>query len=120
MSEDYESLKIKLFMRCFKRAVILTKDHLDKRNLNGSKLCCFCSKLETIQALFFEHHYAKSLCRVVHFVLGIQPPYSTNDLFNSWSKQAVIILDLRYRQEFQQFAWQFVLAGMDLRSVMAK
>ena len=103
-----------------KSGVILTKDNLIRRNCNVSKLCYFFSKSETIQALFFKHHYAKALCRVVHFVLGIQPPYSTNDLFNSWSKQAVIILDLRYRQEFQQFAWQFVLAGMDLRSVMAK
>ena len=72
-----------------KRGVVLTKDNLVSINWNGSKVCYFCSKLETIQALFFEHHYAKSLCRVVHFVLGIQPPYSTNDLFNSWSKQAV-------------------------------
>ena len=69
----------------FKRGVILTKDNLARRNSNGSKLCCFCSKLENIQHLFFERHYAKALWHAVHFVLGIKPPQNINHLFNSCS-----------------------------------
>jgi hypothetical protein len=74
-------------MRRFKRAVILTKDNLDRRNLNGSKLCCFCSKLETIQHPLLRVLYVKALWRDVHFILGIKPPHNINHLFNSWSKQ---------------------------------
>jgi hypothetical protein len=49
-------LNIKLFMLYFKREVIFTKDNLATRNWNGSKLCNFCSKSETIRHLFFEYH----------------------------------------------------------------
>ena len=47
-------LKIKIFIWFFKRGISLTKDNLAKRNWNGDRLCCFCSKPETIQHLFFD------------------------------------------------------------------
>jgi hypothetical protein len=48
------------------------------------KLLLLYSKLGTIQHLFFECHYAKALWQAVCYVLGIKPPKSTNNLFNSW------------------------------------
>ena len=42
-------LKIKV-----QRGVILTKDNLLKRRWKGGSKCCFCSKDETIQHLFFR------------------------------------------------------------------
>ena len=79
-------LKLKIFMWFVKRGVILTKDNLVKRNWKGSKTCCFCSKLETIQHLFFECRYAKFLWRAVHIVFGSSLPQSTTYYFNGWSK----------------------------------
>ena len=52
-------LKIKIFLLFLKKGVILTKDNLAKRNWNGSKTCCFCSKPETIHHLFSKCHYAQ-------------------------------------------------------------
>jgi len=69
-----------------KRGVILTKDNLARRNWNGSKVCCFCNKLETIQHLFFDCHCARFLWRAVHWVFGITPPTSVSHLFWGWSK----------------------------------
>ena len=57
-----------------------------KRNWNGSKTCCFCSKPETIHHLFFKCHYAQFLWCAVFILFGIQPPRNTNHLFGSWSK----------------------------------
>ena len=79
-------LKIKIFIWYLKRAVILTKDNLAKRNWNGNKACCFCSKHETIQHLFVECHYAKFLWRAIHLVLGIPPPANIEHLFDNWSR----------------------------------
>lgn len=80
-------LKIKIFMWYLKRGVVLTKDNLARRNWNGNKACCFCSKPETIQHLFVECHYAKILWRAIHLVLGIPPLVNIELLFNNWSKQ---------------------------------
>ena len=70
-----------------KRGVVLTKDNLARRNWNGNKACCFCSKPKTIQHLFVECHYAKFLWRAIHLVLGIPLPVNIELLFNNWSKQ---------------------------------
>jgi hypothetical protein len=51
-------LKIKVFMWYLKRGVTLTKDNLAKRNWPGNQTCCFCSRLETINHLFFRCTYA--------------------------------------------------------------
>ena len=50
-------------------------------------MCAFCSKDETIEHLFFDYLYAKFLCRVVHFVLGLKPLNDIHDLFPRWYKQ---------------------------------
>ena len=76
-------LKIKIFMWYLKRGVILTKDSLARRNWNGNKTCCFCSKPETIQHLFVECHYAKFLLHAIHLVLGIPPPVNIEYLYNN-------------------------------------
>ena len=76
-------LKIKIFL-CFKRGVLLTKDNLAKRNWNGDMSCCFCSKPKTIQHLFFECSHAMFSWRAIHMVLGINPPWNAQILFNAW------------------------------------
>src|SRR6187551_2332550 len=77
-------LKIKIFMWYLKRGVTLTKDNLARRNWNGSKLCSFCSKEETIQHLFFDCHMATLMWRAVQFVLNRPKPSSVNNLFGDW------------------------------------
>ena len=74
-------------MLYLKRGVVLTKDNLARRNWNGNKACCFCSKPKTIQHLFVKCHYAKFLWRAIHLVLGIPLPVNIELLFNNWSKQ---------------------------------
>ena len=68
-----------------KQGVILTKDNLARRHCNESQACYFCSKLETIQHLFFECHYARFLWHSLHIVFGISPR-NINHLFNDWAK----------------------------------
>ena len=41
-------------------------------------MCAFCSKNET-EHLFFDCLYAKFVCRLVHFVLGLKPPKDIHD-----------------------------------------
>ena len=52
-------LKIKIFMLYLKRAVLLTKDNLARRNWIERKVCSFCNRDEIIQHLFFDCAYAK-------------------------------------------------------------
>ena len=73
-------LKIKIFIWFFKRGVILTKDNLAKRNWNADRSCCFCSKPETIQHLFFECSHAMFSWRAIHMVLEINPPRNAQNL----------------------------------------
>jgi hypothetical protein len=71
----YEKYHLKSNILCFlKQGVILTKDNLARRHWIGSQDCCFCSKYETIQHLFFECHYAHFLCCSLHIVFGISSP----------------------------------------------
>jgi len=58
----------------FKRGVLITKDNLAKQKLEGSKICAFCSKPETIKHLFFECYYARFIWSDIHIVLGIPSP----------------------------------------------
>ena len=55
-------LKIKIFLWYLQKGVILTKDNLLKRRWKGGSKCCFCSKDETIQHLFFPIVMWHSLC----------------------------------------------------------
>ena len=70
-----------------KRAVLLTKDNLARRNWIGSKVCSFCNWEETIQHLFFDCAYARFFWRAIHLVFGLAPPKDVDDLFNHWLKQ---------------------------------
>ena len=81
-------LKVKIFMCFLRRGIILTKDNLAKRNWRGNRNCCYCSKLESIQHLFFDCVMAKALWRAIHMVLGLKPPTSTQNIFGAWHKQS--------------------------------
>ena len=81
-------LKVKIFIWFLRRGVILTKDNLAKRNWRGNQNYCYCSKLESIQHLFFDCVVAKALWRAIHMVLGLKPPPSTRNIFGAWHKQS--------------------------------
>ena len=101
-----------------KRGVILTKDSLARRNWNGNKTCCFCSKPETIQHLFVECHYAKFLLHAIHLVLGIPPPVNIEYLFNNWLSREGTNTIYCYWRELQLYAGQFGSQGMILRLII--
>jgi hypothetical protein len=84
--------KNKIILWFLKKGVILTKDNLARRNWNGSKKCCFCSKAETIQHLFFECHYARFLWRAMYYVFGIKQPRHSLHFFNSWSHNQLLLI----------------------------
>ena len=79
-------LKIKIFMWLLHRQVILTKDNLAKRNWNGNQGCCFCDHKESLQHLFFECQFAKTVWRIVHMSFGLSPPKNIPNLFGNWLK----------------------------------
>jgi hypothetical protein len=54
-------LKINIFLWYLGRGVTLTKDNLIKRNWNDSPKCAFCNHNETLQHLFFDCHFARSV-----------------------------------------------------------
>jgi hypothetical protein len=54
-------LKTKIFAWYLRRGIILTKDNLVKRNWQGSKKCVFCHHDETIDHLFFNCQFARSV-----------------------------------------------------------
>jgi hypothetical protein len=54
-------LKTKIFAWYLHRGVILTKDNIAKRNCQGSKKCVFCHHDETIEHLFFQCEFARSI-----------------------------------------------------------
>jgi hypothetical protein len=66
------------------RGVILTKDNLAKRSWQGSKVCCFCHKDETIQHLFFDCRFAQAVWSIIHVALGLSQPRSVSNMFGSW------------------------------------
>ena len=72
-------LKIKV-----QRGVILTKDNLLKRRWKGESKCCFCSKDETIQHLFFECHVAKFVWSAIFFAFGVKAPTNAINMLCSW------------------------------------
>ena len=76
-------LKIKVFLWYLKK-VILTKDELVKRNWKGCTKCCFCSREETIQHLFFDCHMSRFIWNSLFLSFGITPPSSVANLFGSW------------------------------------
>jgi hypothetical protein len=54
-------VKIKVFAWYLRRGVILTKDNLVNRNWQGSKTCVFCHQDDTIEYIFFQCKFARSI-----------------------------------------------------------
>ncbi|WVZ95101.1 hypothetical protein U9M48_040905 [Paspalum notatum var. saurae] len=54
-------LKVKIFLWYLRKGVLLTKDNLTKCNWQGSKSCAFCHNDETIEHLFFECRFARTV-----------------------------------------------------------
>jgi hypothetical protein len=77
-------LKIKIFLWYLRRGIVLTKDNLAKRNWQGSKVCCFCHKDETISHLFYECRFARAMWFIIHAVFGFSRPHSVSHMFGSW------------------------------------
>jgi hypothetical protein len=77
-------LKIKIFMWFFQNKVLLTKDNLAIRNWSGCQKCCHCDAMETIEHLFFECPFAKTIWRMIHFAFNISPPTTVSNLFGTW------------------------------------
>ena len=82
--EVEDTTKIKIFLWYLKKGVILTKDNLLKRKWKGSSSCCFCTKEESIQHLFFECHVAKTVWNAVFFAFGIKQPTNIANMLGSW------------------------------------
>jgi hypothetical protein len=76
-------LKIKIFLWYLQRGVVLTKDNLAKRNWQGSVLCCFCHKDETIQHLFFNCPLARSIWRIIQVATNHYLPHSVSNMFGT-------------------------------------
>jgi hypothetical protein len=72
-------LKINFFMWYLKRGVTLTKDNLARRHWNGNKICCFCSRPETIKHLFFGCLYASFIWWLLQISTGLRSPRDAND-----------------------------------------
>ena len=68
------------------RKVILTKDNLMKRNWHGNQKCCFCDQDESIQHLFFDCQFARTIWRIIHMSFGLAPPKNVTNLFRNWLK----------------------------------
>jgi hypothetical protein len=77
-------LKIKIFLWYLRRGVVLTKDNLAKCNWQGSILCCFCHKDETIQHLFFDCPLARSIWSIIQVSTNIYLPHSVSNMFGTW------------------------------------
>jgi hypothetical protein len=77
-------LKIKIFLWYLRRGIVLTKDNLAKRNWQGSKVCCFCHKAETINHLFYECRFARAVWFIIHAAFGFSRPHNVSHMFGSW------------------------------------
>ena len=77
-------LKFKIFLWYLRRGVVLTKDNLIKRTWQGNKTCCFCHEDKTIQHLFIDCRFARSVWSVAHIALNLAKPQSISHMFGSW------------------------------------
>jgi hypothetical protein len=75
-------LKIKVSRGIFV-GVILTKDNLAKRNWHGNKKCVFCHYNTTIEHLFFQWNFAKSIWLVIQIGYTLCPSRSVANIFCS-------------------------------------
>jgi hypothetical protein len=86
-------LKTKIFCWYFRRGVILTKDNIVKRNWHGSTQCVFCHQDETINHLFLQCRFARSIWSLIQIALSLYPPTSVTNIFGNWLHG----IDLRFR-----------------------
>lgn len=77
-------LKFKIFLWYLRKGIILTKDNLAKRNWQGSLSCASCHKEETIQHLFFDCRFARSVWSVFLMATGINQPQNVDHMFGDW------------------------------------
>jgi hypothetical protein len=77
-------LRIKVFGWYLRKGVIVTKDNLAKRNWHGSKECVFCHQNETIQYLFFQYRFARSIWSVIQLTSTIYQPTSVANILENW------------------------------------
>lgn len=42
------------------------------------------TKMKLLNTFFMDCHFAKFLCRMVHFCFGLTPPHSVSHIFGSW------------------------------------
>ena len=71
--------------RTFLVSCFLLRVPAPKANRNGSKVCNFCSSLETIKHLF-DCIVAKAIWRMVHWIFCLRPPRNVAHRFGGWSK----------------------------------
>jgi hypothetical protein len=64
--------------------VTLTKNNLAKRRWQESLKCSFCNQNESIQHLFFDCYLAKTVWRIIYFVLKIDQPININHIIGDW------------------------------------
>jgi hypothetical protein len=86
-------LKTKIFGWYLRRSVILTNDNLVKRNWHGSTQCVFCHQDETINHLFFQCRFARSIWSLIQVASSLYPPTSVANIFGNWLHD----IDLRFR-----------------------
>jgi hypothetical protein len=86
-------LKTKIFGWYLRRGVILTKDNLVKRNWHGSTQCVFCHHNETINHLFFQYRFARSIWSLIQVASSMYPSTSVANIFGNWLHG----IDLRFR-----------------------
>jgi hypothetical protein len=77
-------LKTKVFGWYLRRAVILTKGNLAKRNWHGNKSCVFCHHDETIKHLFSQCRFARSIWSIIQLAFDLYPPRSVANIFGNW------------------------------------
>jgi hypothetical protein len=107
-------LKIKIFMWCLKREVVLTKDNLAKRNWGGSKQCSFCLREETIQHMFFDCSYARFIWGLIQMAFNILPPQSVQHLFHDWKNQVRGNIRRQLLAGASAFCWAIWLSRNDV------
>jgi hypothetical protein len=65
---------------------MLTKDNLAKRNWPGNLSCVFCDHEETINHLFCECIFAKTLWHIITPALGVKKPSNMQNGMGRWMR----------------------------------
>jgi hypothetical protein len=87
-------LKTKKIGWYLRRGVILTKNNLVKWNWKGNTQCVFCHQDETINHLFFNCRFARTIWSLIQVASSLYPPTSVANIFGNW----LYGIDLRFRR----------------------